>query len=131
MKGKVTFSENGNQYDYVGVNRTSINGSNGFKKPLDSNDLCNNPMYSSSEDNPGKEIYSEVTNTLYEDTSGAEFAFGKLPEKSPGILAATDVDHTYETPAPYLQSINSQAPHDINQDYSSSLTAENPLYGET
>ena len=135
MKRKVSLYKNAHEYDYVGVNKAGIDGSGAFKRPLDSDDLWNNPMYGSAEDSPEdsteKEVYTEVKNAMYEDTSGSELAFGKLAEKSPGNMAAVDLDHTYETPAAYLQPINSQTLHDKDQDYGTSLTAENPLYALT
>ena len=132
MKRKVVFSEaDSSQYDYVGVNRTGISGSGAFKKPLDSDDLCNNPMYSTSEDSPEKEIYTEIKNIMYEDTSNDDLAFEKLPGKPTGSVATADLDHLYETPDSYQHSMNSPTLQDVDDDDDTFLTAENPLYAET
>ena len=88
-------------------------------------------MYASSENDYGKEIHTEVKNTVYKDTSGAKFSFGNIPEKLPGKMATTELEHMYDAPAPYVHPVNSQPLHGIDKDYSSSLTVKNPLYGET
>lgn len=120
------------RYDYVGVNQTNVNNVDTLKKvPLDSDQLWNNPIYDSSTNSAGEEIYSELQNPIYEDTPGPQVA-GKLLESSPRFLANQNSDHVYDTTHTHQQTPASAHPsHSIDPEFSTYITSENPLYAQT